>query len=269
MAPGLTPVRGPWCSTFIVAAWPSTGTNVLGSQCSSPGCCCQSSHREKCKPVKHDVLYAATVDFRDTETATALLPAGADPNVKDKEGKTETSENPYVQAEPEQSGANQWFRLQTRPSRIASGDTSRIGITSTPRAPPRPRRTVRDRFRRTGRSRFRNHRSKAYVVGFCKGCRIGCPCRSAHSPTVRCWRLNRRWIFSGWNESIAVGATPVVAQYTRSYLTQTGLAPGDKNWEEKRGGGPPFGLLPLRCMPLGYSVYSGPPSATISATGVR
>jgi len=69
-------------STFIVAAWPSTGTNALGSQCSSPGCCCQSSHWVKCEPVKQDVLYAATVDFRDAETATALLPAGADPNVK-------------------------------------------------------------------------------------------------------------------------------------------------------------------------------------------
>jgi len=103
----------------------------------------------------------------------------------------------------------------------------------------------------------------------CKRARLDAPMRPAHPPIIRCWLWNRRWIFSGWNESIAVGATPVVAQNTGSYLTQTGLAPSDKNWEEKRGGGPPFGLLPLRCMPLGYSVYSGPPSATISGLGVR
>jgi ankyrin repeat protein len=32
------------------------------------------------------LLYAATIDFGDAKTATALLRAGADPNVKDKAG---------------------------------------------------------------------------------------------------------------------------------------------------------------------------------------
>ena len=35
--------------------------------------------------------YAASVDFGDAETAKALLRAGADPNVKEKEGKTASS----------------------------------------------------------------------------------------------------------------------------------------------------------------------------------
>jgi len=34
------------------------------------------------------LLYAATIDFGDSETATVLLQAGADPNLKDKKGKT-------------------------------------------------------------------------------------------------------------------------------------------------------------------------------------
>jgi ankyrin repeat protein len=54
--------------------------------------------------------YAATIDFGDSVTATALLKAGADPNVKDKEGKTALAHAqgyPYITAALEQAGAKQ------------------------------------------------------------------------------------------------------------------------------------------------------------------
>jgi ankyrin repeat protein len=56
------------------------------------------------------VLYAATIDFGDADTATALLAAGADASVKDKEGKTALSlarEYPYLRAALEKAGAKQ------------------------------------------------------------------------------------------------------------------------------------------------------------------
>ena len=54
------------------------------------------------------LLYAATVDFGDSETATMLLQAGADPSIKDKEGKTplaQAREYPYIRAALEKAGA--------------------------------------------------------------------------------------------------------------------------------------------------------------------
>jgi ankyrin repeat protein len=56
------------------------------------------------------LLYAATIDFGDAETAATLLQAGADPNVKDKTGKTalaQAHEYPYVQAALEKAGAKE------------------------------------------------------------------------------------------------------------------------------------------------------------------
>jgi ankyrin repeat protein len=54
------------------------------------------------------LLYAATIDFGDAETVDALLQAGADPRIKDKEGKTPLAharEHPYLRAALEKSGA--------------------------------------------------------------------------------------------------------------------------------------------------------------------
>jgi len=54
------------------------------------------------------LFYAATLDFGDAETATALLQAGANPNVKNKDGRTalaQASEYPYVRAVLEGAGA--------------------------------------------------------------------------------------------------------------------------------------------------------------------
>jgi ankyrin repeat protein len=54
------------------------------------------------------LLYAATIDFGDAETATALLQAGANPNAKDKEGKTalaQARDYPYLYAALEKAGA--------------------------------------------------------------------------------------------------------------------------------------------------------------------
>jgi ankyrin repeat protein len=56
------------------------------------------------------LLYAATIDFGDSETVTALLKAGADPNIKDKKGESALSqarEYPYIRAALEQAGAKQ------------------------------------------------------------------------------------------------------------------------------------------------------------------
>jgi ankyrin repeat protein len=56
------------------------------------------------------LLYAATIDFGDAETATRLLRAGADPNVKDKLGKTASAQArayPYLRAALEKAGAKQ------------------------------------------------------------------------------------------------------------------------------------------------------------------
>jgi ankyrin repeat protein len=53
------------------------------------------------------LFYAASVDFGDAETARALLRAGADPNVKDKEGKTALSQSlnyPHIHAVLETAG---------------------------------------------------------------------------------------------------------------------------------------------------------------------
>ena len=52
--------------------------------------------------------YAASVDFGDAETAKALLRAGADPSVKEKEGKTASnlaSAYPHIRAVFETAGA--------------------------------------------------------------------------------------------------------------------------------------------------------------------
>jgi ankyrin repeat protein len=52
--------------------------------------------------------YAAAVDFGDASTVTALLQAGADPNVKSKEGKTAlaySSDYPYAAAALQQAAA--------------------------------------------------------------------------------------------------------------------------------------------------------------------
>jgi ankyrin repeat protein len=54
------------------------------------------------------LLYAATVDFGDSETTETLLQAGADPNVKDKQGSTALAharEYPYIRAALEKAGA--------------------------------------------------------------------------------------------------------------------------------------------------------------------
>ena len=54
------------------------------------------------------LLYAATIDFGDFETAMTLLTTGADPNIKDKKGKTalaHAQEFPYASAALQQSGA--------------------------------------------------------------------------------------------------------------------------------------------------------------------
>src|SRR5439155_19664897 len=54
------------------------------------------------------LFYAATLDFGDAETATALLQAGANPNVKNHDGRTalaQASEYPYVRAVLEGAGA--------------------------------------------------------------------------------------------------------------------------------------------------------------------
>jgi ankyrin repeat protein len=51
--------------------------------------------------------YAATIDHGDAETATALLAAGADPSVKNKDGKTalgQAGEYPYIRAALENAG---------------------------------------------------------------------------------------------------------------------------------------------------------------------
>jgi len=56
------------------------------------------------------LLYAATIDFGDSQTATTLLMAGADPNIKDKKGATALAharEYPYISAALEQAGAKQ------------------------------------------------------------------------------------------------------------------------------------------------------------------
>jgi ankyrin repeat protein len=56
------------------------------------------------------LLYAATIDFGDADTVTALLAAGADPRVKDKEGKTawaQAREYPYISAALEKAGVKQ------------------------------------------------------------------------------------------------------------------------------------------------------------------
>jgi ankyrin repeat protein len=54
--------------------------------------------------------YAATIDFGDSATATALLQAGADPNIKDKKGKSalaDAHEYPYISAALEHAGAKE------------------------------------------------------------------------------------------------------------------------------------------------------------------
>jgi ankyrin repeat protein len=56
------------------------------------------------------LLYAATIDFGDAETAKALLQAGANPNVPNKEGKTALAqgrEYPYIRAVSEKASAKQ------------------------------------------------------------------------------------------------------------------------------------------------------------------
>jgi len=56
------------------------------------------------------LLYAATIDFGDAETAKTLLQAGADPNVMDKLGRTASAqarEYPYIRAALEKAGAKQ------------------------------------------------------------------------------------------------------------------------------------------------------------------
>jgi ankyrin repeat protein len=56
------------------------------------------------------LLYAATIDFGDSETAKTLLQAGADLNIKDKRGKTALAlahEYPYISAALQQAGAKQ------------------------------------------------------------------------------------------------------------------------------------------------------------------
>ena len=56
------------------------------------------------------LLYAATIDYGDAETATMLLRAGANPNVKDKRGQTALSQSreyPYIQAALEKAGTKQ------------------------------------------------------------------------------------------------------------------------------------------------------------------
>ncbi len=47
------------------------------------------------------LLYAATIDFGDAETVELLLRAGANPNVKTKDGKTalaQARDYPYLRA---------------------------------------------------------------------------------------------------------------------------------------------------------------------------
>jgi ankyrin repeat protein len=54
------------------------------------------------------LLYAATIDFGDSETVTTLLKAGADPNIKDKKGGTALAharDYPYTSAALQQAGA--------------------------------------------------------------------------------------------------------------------------------------------------------------------
>jgi len=56
------------------------------------------------------LLYAATIDFGDSETATVLLRAGADPNIKDKKGESalmQSRDYPYITTTLEQAGAKQ------------------------------------------------------------------------------------------------------------------------------------------------------------------
>jgi len=56
------------------------------------------------------LLYASTIDFGDAMTTTALLAAGADPEIKDKLGKTpwaHSIEYPYIRAALEKVGAKQ------------------------------------------------------------------------------------------------------------------------------------------------------------------
>jgi hypothetical protein len=54
------------------------------------------------------LLYAATIDFGDFETAMTLLTTGADPNINDKKGRTalaHAQEFPYTSAALQQPGA--------------------------------------------------------------------------------------------------------------------------------------------------------------------
>jgi len=54
------------------------------------------------------LLYSATIDFGDAEAASALLKAGADASVKNKEGKTalqQAREFPYLHTALEKAGA--------------------------------------------------------------------------------------------------------------------------------------------------------------------
>jgi ankyrin repeat protein len=56
------------------------------------------------------LLYAATIDFGDSQTATTLLKAGADPSIKGKKGETaltQARDYPYISAALEQAGAKQ------------------------------------------------------------------------------------------------------------------------------------------------------------------
>ena len=56
------------------------------------------------------VHYAATIDFGDSATATELLAGGADPNIKDKKGKSalaDAREYPYTSAALEHAGAKE------------------------------------------------------------------------------------------------------------------------------------------------------------------
>ncbi len=54
------------------------------------------------------LMYAATLDFGDADTLNVLLQAGANPNVKDKDGKTplaQARDYPYLRAALEKAGA--------------------------------------------------------------------------------------------------------------------------------------------------------------------
>src|SRR5579872_452155 len=56
------------------------------------------------------ILYSSTIDFGEAKTIMSLLSASADPNIKDRQGKSpwvHSANFPYIRAELEKAGVRQ------------------------------------------------------------------------------------------------------------------------------------------------------------------